>query len=59
MSKGEPLNDENRAPWLNAIQLAAVQASNNTGAVISCSALKQKYRDQLEKGLKTIVHGYI
>ena len=45
MARGEPLDDADRAPWLSKIR-AAVGASTE-GAVASCSALKQMYRDAL------------
>lgn len=46
MSAGEALNDDDRHPWLEAIGewLAARGAD---GGVMSCSALKRTYRDQL------------
>ena len=46
MSAGVPLDDTDRAPWLRAIAgwLADHRA---TGAVVSCSALKRRYRDIL------------
>ena len=49
MSAGEPLNDEDRAPWLAAIR-AHIEAclASDTGAVVTCSALKKVYRDVLE-----------
>src|SRR4051794_10885511 len=48
MSAGVPLDDEDRYPWLEAIGewLAAHQAG---GGVVSSSALKRKYRDQLRR----------
>lgn len=51
MKSGHPLNDADRAPWLQAIGewidrwLAAGQSG-----VISCSALKRAYRDTLDRG---------
>ena len=45
MARGEPLDDADRAPWLARVR-AAVGASQE-GAVASCSALKQIYRDAL------------
>ena len=45
MKRGEALDDADRAPWLSKIR-AAVGASQE-GAVASCSALKQMYRDAL------------
>lgn len=48
MSAGLPLNDQDRRPWLLAIQ-TFMKAENAAGrsAVIACSALKQQYRDLL------------
>jgi gluconokinase len=45
MTAGEPLNDDDRYPWLDAI--GAWLAARQGGGVMSCSALKRKYRDQL------------
>jgi gluconokinase len=50
MSAGAPLDDEDRKPWLEAINTLAKKHSH-TGAVIACSALKKKYRSILEKGI--------
>jgi carbohydrate kinase (thermoresistant glucokinase family) len=46
MSRGEPLTDEDRWPWLNAIAawIAERRAAGETG-VVTCSALKRAYRD--------------
>jgi gluconokinase len=46
MTAGEPLDDNDRHPWLEAIGEWLV-AHNESGGVMSCSALKRKYRDQL------------
>ena len=48
MSAGIPLTDDDRAPWLAAIRrhLDACIARDE-GTVVTCSALKQKYRDVL------------
>jgi carbohydrate kinase (thermoresistant glucokinase family) len=46
MHAGIPLTDEDRAPWLIAIADFIDQARNTgTHAVISCSALKRRYRN--------------
>ena len=45
MSAGEPLDDGDRHPWLDAI--GQWLADHPDGGVMSCSALKRKYRDQL------------
>lgn len=51
MAAGEPLNDNDRAPWLERIRDAAFSIEKkNEVAVIVCSALKQKYRQQICDG---------
>ena len=51
MAAGMPLTDEDRAGWLLALQaqLRTAQA-NHSGLVLSCSALKRRYRDLLRAG---------
>ena len=48
MSRGIPLTDDDRWDWLRQIatqsQLAAENAPDKQGVVITCSALKRKYR---------------
>jgi|SRR6187200_1444076 gluconokinase len=46
MTAGQPLNDDDRYPWLEAIG-DWLAARCRDGGVMSCSALKRKYRDQL------------
>jgi gluconokinase len=51
MSAGMPLNDEDRAGWLLALQARIREArQQGTGLVVSCSALKRRYRDLLRAG---------
>ncbi|CAN5573694.1 gluconokinase [soil metagenome] len=45
MSAGHPLDDDDRRPWLDAI--GQWLAGHPAGGVMSCSALKRAYRDQL------------
>ncbi|MCV7242238.1 gluconokinase [Mycobacterium mantenii] len=45
MAAGEPLDDGDRYPWLERV--GEWLAAHRDGAVVSCSALKRKYRDQL------------
>jgi len=45
MSSGHPLDDDDRFPWLETI--GEWLADHRDGGVMSCSALKRKYRDQL------------
>ena len=51
MKAGNPLNDEDRAPWLANLNQLAKKEMAKKGAIITCSALKQKYRVSLEQGL--------
>lgn len=45
MTAGQPLDDDDRHPWLETI--GRWLAEHADGGVMSCSALKRKYRDQL------------
>lgn len=45
MAAGEPLDDDDRYPWLELV--GDWLAAHRDGGVVSCSALKRKYRDQL------------
>lgn len=50
MSAGQPLNDGDRIEWLHALA-AQIRAARdrNAGLVLSCSALKRRYRDLLRE----------
>ena len=50
MKAGQPLDDADRAPWLDAVAawISGRQVEGGTG-VISCSALKRAYRDRLRQ----------
>jgi gluconokinase len=51
MSKGIPLGDEDRWPWLDAIAAAiAAWRAEGRDVVFACSALKRAYRDRLRAG---------
>ena len=45
MSRGEPLNDADRAPWLDKVGDQLAQAREPMG--IACSALKRVYRERI------------
>lgn len=60
MHQGEPLNDADRAPWLAALnrRIGEVEAAGKN-AVLSCSALKKRYRDRLREGIREIRFVYL
>ena len=48
MAAGQPLTDADRAPWLAAIRAHIDdQLARGENAVVTCSALKERYRSQL------------
>src|ERR1700722_2723356 len=51
MAAGHPLDDADRVPWLAAIG-AYIDETTLAGrpAVVTCSALKRAYRDELRRG---------
>jgi carbohydrate kinase (thermoresistant glucokinase family) len=50
MSRGIPLTDEDRMPWLQALAVK-LKRREGEGTVLACSALKEKYRTILQQGL--------
>jgi carbohydrate kinase (thermoresistant glucokinase family) len=56
MAAGAPLDDADRADWLLTLQAKIAQAAENSeGCVLSCSALKRRYRDVLRVGDSALV----
>lgn len=52
MEAGEPLSDEDRAPWLDAVNARAQElASAGHCSLLTCSALKRSYRERLRDGV--------
>ncbi|MEV7692209.1 gluconokinase [Microbacterium sp. NPDC089189] len=47
MAAGIPLDDADRAPWLDAVGAALADDAAGRGAVVACSALRRIYRDRL------------
>lgn len=60
MKAGHPLTDEDRAPWLDAIA-ALVEARLDAGenGVITCSALKRRYRDLINRRGEGVVFVFL
>ncbi|HJQ60812.1 MAG TPA: gluconokinase [Vineibacter sp.] len=51
MKSGQPLDDADRKPWLEAMAAAIADWSQrDRPTVLSCSALKRRYRDVLRSG---------
>lgn len=60
MAAGVPLNDDDRAPWLTALRdLIADHLQQGQSMLLACSALKQRYRDQLANGNPGTVFVYL
>lgn len=60
MARGEPLNDEDRRPWLMRLNEEMAQCSiAGKSAVLGCSALKESYRNILSKDIKNLVVVYL
>jgi 6-phosphogluconate dehydrogenase len=51
MSKGEPLNDDDRFGWLQSLNQLAIQQLKANGCIIVCSALKESYREILSANI--------
>lgn len=52
MAAGEPLDDDDRRPWLDVV--GQWLAGHRDGGVASCSALKREYRDRLRAHCPTV-----
>ena len=59
MKKGIPLNSSDRYPWLNLLAIKIKEWSKKEGAVLACSALKEKYRKVLESDYNAIIWIYL
>lgn len=59
MKSGVPLTDDDRNPWLQHLNDNLVEWDSKEGAVLACSALKDRYRKQLKKNLKKISWVYL
>lgn len=52
MKAGKPLTDQDRQQWLHQLNLLSLEQSKLEGAIIACSALKEKYRDALANNIQ-------
>jgi gluconokinase len=52
MSSGQPLTDDDRTPWLEALaDWTRTQRAAGHSTVVTCSALRRFYRDILRRGV--------
>ena len=57
MAAGRPLTDDDRAPWLDAVSSWIVEHTEaGVPGIITCSALKRRYRDVLRHSNVVFVH---
>jgi gluconokinase len=60
MAAGQPLDDEDRKPWLEELNAQLQKlAARNESAILACSALKERYRRRLSDGIKRIEFVYL
>jgi carbohydrate kinase (thermoresistant glucokinase family) len=60
MAAGQPLTDEDRADWLQALSQGLRQAvTRDQGLVVACSALKKSYRDLLRQGAADLLFVHV
>ncbi len=60
MHAGIPLTDEDRAPWLATLhEVLLGWYHNGESGVLTCSALKQTYRDTLAAGMEHTAYRFV
>jgi len=60
MAKGNPLNDEDRKDWLEALtNLIRTELMQGRSGVLTCSALKEDYRKQLTVDPDSVIFIYL
>ena len=60
MASGQPLRDEDRWSWLDAIAVEIADADREGGVlIVACSALKRIYRDRLRRASGRILFVYL
>jgi 6-phosphogluconate dehydrogenase len=59
MSAGIPLDDDDRTPWLQILAENLKKWEIDSGAILACSALKEKYRAQLIQNCPQIQWVYL
>ena len=60
MASGQPLDDADRAPWLAIIaQWVQARLAAGQNGVVTCSALKRSYRQQIGRGKPGVTFVYL
>jgi len=60
MASGDPLEDEDRVPWLYTInKLLQERQAEGVSIIISCSALKGWYREILRRDVDNLIFVYL
>ncbi len=60
MASGDPLEDEDRVPWLHTInQLLLERQAEGVSIIIGCSALKGWYREILRRDVDNLIFVYL
>jgi gluconokinase len=60
MRAGTPLSDDDRWPWLDRLnEVLHTAESKGASAILARSALKERYRDRLERGLRGVRWVYL
>ena len=60
MASGDSLEDEDRVPWLHAInKLLLERQAEGVSVIISCSALKGWYREILRRDVDNLIFVYL
>jgi len=59
LQRGEPLDDDDRWPWLDALGRAAAAGREHGRVVVSCSALRRRYRERLRLHLPSVTFVFL
>lgn len=60
MRAGIPLDDDDRAPWLDRLNAVIRQAhEQDRSVVLACSALRQRYRDRLAHSVPSLAFVFL
>ncbi len=55
MAAGQPLDDDDRWPWLDAIaRWIGEREREGVDAIVTCSALRRRYRDRMRAGHESL-----